>query len=100
MDEGRTMTMWAVVYVEYGESVDGRGRVLGLYPSNSQAEAAMAAAARLYAQEFGLEYRDGPCFASVGDRDDIGCEYQIQRVCFAMPKVGDEEEAGRQVPNG
>ena len=93
-------TMWAVVYVEYGESVDGRGRVLGLYPSNSQAEAAMGEAARDYAQAFGLEYRDGPCFASVGDRDDIGCEYQIQRVCFAMPEVEDADREGRQVSNG
>ena len=100
MDEGRTMTMWAVVYVEYGESVDGRGRVLGLYPSNSQAEAAMGEAARDYAQAFGLEYRDGPCFASVGDRDAIGCEYQIQRVCFAMPEVEDADREGRQVSNG
>ena len=73
--------LWCVTFVEYGDSVDGKARVLGLYRSKDEAHRGMEEDAENYKIELGLEdirvYDDS---ASVGSTDEIGCEYMIEKV--------------------
>ena len=81
MNKGLSIKRWAVTYVEYGDCVDGRARVLDLYGTPDEAHKAMRNAAENYKQDLGLDflkvYRSS---ASVGHTDECGCEYSIQEV--------------------
>jgi hypothetical protein len=52
---------WAVTYYEYGDSVDGKARVLGLFESEDAARDAM--------YRHAVEYKSG-------------CEYNMEEVCL------------------
>ena len=73
---------WVVTYVEYGDCVDGRARVLGLYRDSMKASEEMAAAARQYLADLELDpnsLKFGDRTADVGD-DECGCFYRMDRV--------------------
>ena len=82
---------WAVVFVEYGDSVDGKGRVIDLYRTKEDAKTDMVNAAHKYMEDLALEdieiHGDS---ASVGSTDECGCEYSIQELEFPV----DEDEVG------
>lgn len=73
---------FAVTYVEYGDSVDGKARILGLYRTHAEALCEMHIAAKRYYEDFGLDRCDILKYdsASVGSTDECGCEYRIDRV--------------------
>lgn len=72
---------WAVVFVEYGDSVDGKGRVMGLYRTKEDAQTDMVNAAKKYMEDLALDdieiHGDS---ASVGSTDECGCEYSIEEI--------------------
>ena len=72
---------WAVTFVEYGDSVDGKATVLGLYGTPVEAHEAMKNAAEQYKKDLCLDflkvYRES---ASVGHTDECGCEYRMEEV--------------------
>ena len=77
-----TIDRFAVIAVEYGESVDGKGRILSMFATKEEAQDYMAEDAKQY-------YNDGEAFdsikiyngsASVGDTSECGCEWKIQEV--------------------
>lgn len=81
-----TITRYAVVAVEYGDTVDGKGRVLGLFATQEEAKDYMDEDAKNY-------YGKGDSFdrialyknsASVGETDECGCEWKIQEVCIPV----------------
>lgn len=89
---------WAVVFVEYGDSVDGKGRVMGLYRTKEDAQTDMVNAAKKYMEDLALEdieiHGDS---ASVGSTDECGCEYSIDEVDISLydgeiPAEEDSEE--------
>lgn len=89
---------WAVVFVEYGDSVDGKGRVMGLYRTKEDAQTDMVNAAKKYMEDLALEdieiHGDS---ASVGSTDECGCEYSIDEVDIPLydgeiPAEEDSEE--------
>lgn len=73
---------FAVTYVEYGDSVDGKARILGLYMTHAEALCEMHIAAKRYYEDFGLDRCDILKYdsASVGSTDECGCEYRIDKV--------------------
>ena len=77
----KTIKRWVVVFVEYGDSVDGKGRILGHYRTKDDARTDMVNAARKYMDDLALEdieiHGDS---ASVGSTDECGCEYSIDEV--------------------
>lgn len=83
--KGCTDEVYAVVAVEYGDSVDGKGRVIRVTRDRESARSYMAADARQYAESHGLEYTVYDDSASVGATDECGCEYLIQGI--TCPKV-------------
>lgn len=103
MKQVGTVHMWAVVFVEYGDSVDGKGRVMGLYRTKEDAKTDMVNAAHKYMEDLALEdieiHGDS---ASVGSTDECGCEYSIQELEFPVV-CGHEEvthEASITIPAG
>ena len=103
MKQVGTVHRWAVVFVEYGDSVDGKGRILGMYPSLEDAVHEMGKAAEKYKVSLCLddiEYHGKS--VSVGSTDECGCEYSIQEL--ESPVVcGHEEvthEASITIPAG
>lgn len=81
---------FAVTYVEYGDSVDGKARILGLYRTHAEALCEMHLDANRYHDELGLDRCDFPDMdtASVGSTDECGCEYRIDKV--TIPVFGGE----------
>ena len=73
---------FAVTYVEYGDSVDGKARILGLYRTHAEALCEMHIAAKRYYEELDLDRCDILKIdsASVGSTDECGCEYRIDEV--------------------
>lgn len=73
---------YVVTFVEYGDSVDGKARVLGLYRTHAEALCEMHLAAKRYYEDFGLDTCDILKIdsASVGSTDECGCEYRIDEV--------------------
>ena len=72
---------FAVTYVEYGDSVDGKARVLDAYESMEKAQSEMEKAAFNYRDALGLdEIKISNGSASVGSTDECGCEYRIDKV--------------------
>lgn len=73
---------FAVTYVEYGDSVDGKARILGLYRTHDEALCEMQTAAKRYCDDLGLDMCDILNYdsASVGSTDECGCEYRIDKV--------------------
>lgn len=103
MKQVGTVHRWAVVFVEYGDSVDGKGRVMGLYRTKEDAKTDMVNAAHKYMEDLALEdieiHGDS---ASVGSTDECGCEYSIQELEFPVV-CGHEEvthEASITIPAG
>ncbi len=92
--EPKSIKRYAVTYVEYGDSVDGKARILGLYRSNDEAHAEMKRAAEQYKKDLGLdriEVFDNS--ASVGDTGECGCEYSIEDVnVYLYGREADEAE--------
>ena len=81
MKQVGTVHRWAVVFVEYGDSVDGKGRILGMYPSLEDAVHEMGKAAENYKVGLCLddiEYHGKS--VSVGSTDECGCEYSIEEI--------------------
>ena len=76
-----TMEAYAVVVVEYGDSVDGKGRVAAVYGRRVDAQKAMREMAERYKADLGLDsieiFEDS---ASVGHKDGRGCEYLVQEI--------------------
>lgn len=85
--EAKCRELWCVTYVEYGDSVDGKARVLNLFNTKEEAQAAMKEAAEGYLKDCGLEVRVFSYSASVGSTDEVGCEYGIEKV--KAPDEGD-----------
>lgn len=82
---------YVVTYVEYGDSVDGKARVAGIYRTHDEAYAAMKEAAESYRRDLGLDKIEiFSNSASVGDTDECGCEYSIDEVSVYL--YGDEAE--------
>lgn len=86
MKKDLSIKRWAVTYVEYGDSVDGKARILGFYNSPKEAHDAMKVAATQYKKDLCLRgkvavYRDS---ASVGDTAECGCEYSIEMVVIPL----------------
>lgn len=73
---------FAVTFVEYGDSVDGNARILGLYCTHAEALCEMHLAAKRYYEDIGLDRCDILHLdsASVGSTDECGCEYRIDEV--------------------
>lgn len=72
---------FAVTFVEYGDSVDGKPRVLDAYESMEKAQSEMEKAAFGYRDSLGLdEIKISNGSASVGSTDECGCEYRIDEV--------------------
>ena len=73
---------FAVTYVEYGDSVDGKARILGLYKTHDEALCEMQTAANRYCDDLCLDMCDILKYdsASVGSTDECGCEYRIDKV--------------------
>lgn len=94
----KTIKRWVVVFVEYGDSVDGKGRILGHYRTKEDAQTDMVNAAKKYMEDLALEdieiHGDS---ASVGSTDECGCEYSIDEVDIPLydgeiPAEEDSEE--------
>lgn len=81
MNKGLSIKRWAVTFVEYGDSVDGKARLLGIYGTPVEAYNAMKKAAKQYKKDLCLDflevYRES---ASVGHTDECGCEYRMEEV--------------------
>ena len=81
MKNDLSIKRWVVTYVEYGDSVDGKARVLGIYLTPVEAHKAMKNAAEQYKKDLCLDflkvYRES---ASVGHTDECGCEYSMEEV--------------------
>lgn len=81
MNKDLSIKRWAVTFVEYGDSVDGKARVLGIYGTPVEAHKAMKNAAEQYKKDLCLDflkvYRES---ASVGHTDECGCEYRMEEV--------------------
>ena len=79
--EAKHRKLWVVTFVEYGDSVDGKARVLGLFDAKDKAHAAMEKAATQYRDD--LELSDLGVFdytASVGATDECRCEFRMDEV--------------------
>lgn len=83
--EAKCRELWCVTYVEYGDSVDGKARVMGLFNSKGEAHMRMKEDAEGYMKDLGLEVKVYEDSASVGDTDEVGCEYRIEKV--KIPEV-------------
>ena len=77
---------FAVTYVEYGDSVDGKARILGLYRTHAEALCEMHIAAKQYCKDLDLDRCDILKIdsASVGSTDECGCEYRIDKVVIPV----------------
>ena len=85
---------YVVTFVEYGDSVDGKARVLGVYPTEAEAQYAMAQDAERYKDDLGLDFLKVYIgSASVGDTDECGCEYCIEIV--SVP-IYEGEDTGKK----
>lgn len=77
----KTIKRWVVLFVEYGDSVDGKARVHGVYPSLKEAVDEMGKAAEGYKVSLGLdEIEHHGKSVSVGSTDECGCEYSIEEI--------------------
>lgn len=78
---GPTMEAYAVVAVEYGDSVDGKGRVAAVCGKRVEARNTMREMAERYKEELVLDFIEIlDDSASVGSRDECGCEYLVQEI--------------------
>lgn len=72
---------FAVTFVEYGDSVDGKARILGIYEDRKFAAVEMYVDAMRYYKAFDLDrieiFNDS---ASVGSTDECGCEWRVDEV--------------------
>lgn len=71
---------WIATYVEYGDSADGKARVLGVYNTPTDACNAVKKAAEQYQKDLCLD--DIEVFSdsvSVGVTDECGCEYAVEK---------------------
>ena len=87
--EAKCRELWCVTYVEYGDSVDGKARVMGLFNSKEEARLRMKEDAEGYMKDLGLEVKVYEDSASVGSTDEVGCEYRIEKV--KIPEVPEQE---------
>lgn len=87
--ESKSRELWCVTFVEYGDSVDGKARVMGLYNSKEEAHLRMKEDAESYLKDLGLEVKVYEDSASVGSTDEVGCEYRIEKV--KIPEVPEQE---------
>lgn len=87
----KSRELWCVTFVEYGDSVDGKARVMGLFNSKDEAHLRMKEDAEGYMKDLGLEVKVYDDSASVGDTDEVGCEYMIEKV--KIPEVPEQELA-------
>lgn len=78
--EAKFRELWCVTYVEYGDSVDGKARVMGIFNSKEEAHLRMKEDAEGYMKDLGLEVKVYEDSASVGDTNEVGCEYRIEKV--------------------
>ena len=87
------ITRLVVAFTEYGDSVDGKPRVLDAYESMEKAQSEMEKAAFGYRDALGLdEIKISNWSASVGSTDECGCEYRIDEV--EIPVYEGEMEKG------
>lgn len=86
---------YVVTFVEYGDSVDWKARILDIFETREEAVAEMHAAARRYKDDLGLEelelFYDS---ASVGEVGECGCEYRIDKVM--IPVYAGEIDDGKE----
>jgi DNA-binding transcriptional MerR regulator len=87
--ESKSRELWCVTYVDYGDSVDGKARVMGLFTSKEEAHLRMKEDAEGYMEDLGLEVKVYEDSASVGSTDEVGCEYRIEKV--KIPEVPEQE---------
>lgn len=79
------ITRFVVAFTEYGDSVDGKPRVLDAYESMEKAQSEMEKAAFSYRDALGLdEIKISNGSASVGSTDECGCEYIIEKKEFQV----------------
>lgn len=90
----KTIKRYAVIAVDYGDSTDGKGRILDMFKTKEEAHDFMEADAKQVAEEQGNEYRIHEDAANVGDTSEIGCEYSIQEIEI---ELSDEELRGGEV---
>ena len=86
MNKDLSIKRWAVTFVEYGDSVDGKARILGLYNSPKEAHDAMKGAAKQYKKDLHLRGKVAIYLqsASVGDTAECGCEYAMETVVIPL----------------
>lgn len=92
-----TITRHVVTAVEYGDSVDGKARILGVYATPEEAHEVMSEAAKNYYVDLDLDVisiKGGT--ASVGSTDECGCEYRIDEVKIPVYLGELEETNGRK----
>ena len=92
-----TITRHVVTAVEYGDTVDGKARILGMYATHDEAKEAMCEFAKNYYVDLGLDMisiKGGT--ASVGSTDECGCEYRIDEVEIPVYLGELEETNGRK----
>lgn len=85
----KSRELWCVTFVEYGDSVDGKARVMGLFNSKEEAHLRMKEDADGYMKDLGLEVKVYEDSASVGSADNVVCEYMIEKV--KIPEVQEKE---------
>lgn len=81
LDEVGRIKRFAVTAVDYGDSVDGKGRVIGVYPHLTIARLEMREDAMQYYRNGGYDRIElKPDGASVGSTDESWCEWKIQKI--------------------
>lgn len=81
LDEVGRLKRFAVTAVEYGDSVDGKGSVIGVYSHRDTAVFEMHQDAKQYYRNGGFDRIElKPDGASVGSTDECGCEWKVQEI--------------------
>lgn len=77
----RHITKYVVTYIEYGDSVDGRPRALGIYDMKEEAEKAIKEDMETYAESLGMFYEEDWCvWASPEEKWVNGCAWNISEI--------------------
>ena len=77
----RHITKYVVTYIEYGDSVDGRSRALGIYDTREEAEKAIQEDMKTYAESLESSYEEDWCvWGSPDDKWKYGCAWNISEI--------------------
>lgn len=95
------INLWIVTFVDYGETCDGKARVLAVCKSREEAEACVKHDIEKWADDHAGENIevdfDGMSVSYSMYNDDCGCEWNIEEKTV---NVNDEDEHNDLVDNG